>query len=255
LDFISSHMYDLKGRTQATDSARGIFKWMMDTVRSYPQLQGTKVIISEWEGTAAKRPLDVPYTAARALRTMVLARDMGLSGMVYHEQSSWPWSANKMFAGYPSLYTLQGVRTPQGAMLSLYNRLEGNQVATETTNEALGGISALKGKHLRVMLYYCEENKSIKNAKNALIRINWPEAAGKKITVKQYFVDEYRANARKLWEAMGSPHVANPSELAQLKAAAQIPSREFTVEADTNGRIVLQTTMIMPAVQLFELSY
>ena len=82
----------------------------------------------------------------------------GMSGMVYHEAFAPPNYENKMFTGFPSLYTLQGVRTPQGAMLSLYNKLDGNQVEATTANDELGSIAAVKGKVLRVMLYHCPDD-------------------------------------------------------------------------------------------------
>lgn len=266
IDFITSHMYDWSGQRLATDNAAGIFKWMMDTVDSFPQHAGKPVIISEWMGAALDtyKPhepsardgkYDVPYVAARELRTMVQARNAGLSGMIHHSMTAPPYYKNKMFTGFPSVCTLQGVRTPQGAMLSLYNKLDGLEVDLSPSKDELGGIAAVSGNVLRVMLYHCPDEPGKSITRGAELKINWPAAAGRKVRVKKYIVDAECANARGLWHTMGEPLEAAPEQLAQLKSAAEIPTRTFQTVFDSSGQASIFTTMTSPAVQLFELTF
>ena len=254
VDFISSHMYDLAG---TVDSGKGIDVvggWMMRTVRSHPTLRNKPVIISEWSSLAPKWPHDTVFEAVRAVRVLIRSRTEGLSGIIHHSQATPPNYQNRLFSGYPSLYTLQGpVRTPLGAGRALYNRLAGHQIKVDGETASVGAIASLGGGVLRVLVCYYETDKGKQDDQPVQISISWPASAGRTIGVTVHLVDEAHGNAPKLWQAMGSPDKATAPQLAHLMAAAEIPSRKFDIAVGETGTIKLHAVLRGPSLRLFEL--
>lgn len=254
IDFITSHMYDLAGTVDSGKGIDVIAGWMVGTVRSFAELGDKPVLISEWSSLAREWPHDTMYESVRAVRVLMRSRRRGLSGIVHHSQATPPNYRNRLFTGYPSLYTLQGpVRTALGAGRALYNRLAGVEVAVRGETAAVGAIAAADGSVVRLLVSYCEPDAGVEGRQEVKIRVLWPAAAGRQVQVREHRLDRENGNARVAWEAMGKPETADPEQLAQLRAAAEIPRHDSTVSAGDDGLVPVRTVLPAPALRLFEL--
>lgn len=254
VDFISSHMYDLAGTVDSGKGIDVIGSWMRKTVRAHPGFRETPIIISEWSSLAPEWPHDTMFEAVRSIRVLIRSRDEGLAGIVHHSQATPPNYDNRLFTGYPSLYTLQGpVRTPLGAVRALYNRLDGNEIAVAGETPTVGAIASYDGRALRVLVCHSAADAKATAEATIGIRIHHPAAAGAQMVVTKHRVDADHGNARPPWEDSGKPDEATEAQLALLMQAARIPTHTYEVMASATGAIDLESAIPAPGLQLFEL--
>ena len=279
LDFVSFHA---KGAPRFVDGhvRMGIAEQLREIdrgfalVASFPELKDKPIVIGESDpdGCAACPASHYPqngyrngtlyaaYTAASFARKHDLARKHGvnLEGALTwaFEFEGFPY-----FAGHRVLAT-NGVDLPVLNVFRMMSRLGETRISA--TSSADPGVETIRKEGVRrqpdvaalasrgaseiacLVWHYHDDDVPGPAAEVTLTLAGLPEAAGRKLTLRHYRIDDAHGNAFEAWKAMGSPQPPTAEQHAALEAAGKLQELEPARELPTSRGGASEVTFQLP---------
>ncbi len=288
LDFVTYHA---KGRPAVVDGhvQMGLSKNMQDVSRgmeilnAFPQFKKLPIILSESdpEGCAACSARVYPqnayrngtlypcYTAVaiKSILDLAASHQSNIEGML-----TWAFEFEEQpyFDGFRSLAT-NGIDKPVLNVFRMAGLMRGNRVKVESTGAVgfdnilkggvrqqpdVDGLASIGDRELAVMTWNYHDDDAPGPAADVKISVGGIPAAGKRVLVKHYRIDQDHSNAYTVWKAMGSPQNPTPEQYARLEAAGQLQLLDspkwLWIE---NGKLEVDFTLPRQGVSLLHLDW
>ncbi len=241
-DFISTHHYptDAFGQesddteTQLAQSTRSVLREQAQQARR--QAGDRALYYTEWNASSNPRdPLhDEPYAAAFVTKTVMEAQGLvqGYGFWTFTDIFAENYFPSIPFHGGFGLLTLHGIAKPTYRAYELLHRLGQAQLQVQGQHDTVDvwvvrsadGVTVLASNH--ALPRHAIETQHI--------RIRLTDApAPRRSTIER--IDHGHANAKALWQAMGSPDVLSAAQVERLNAASALVSEPhpWTYENNT----------------------
>jgi xylan 1,4-beta-xylosidase len=229
VDFLTTHHYptdalgheDDDTETQLANSQRGVLQeWAQDTRHRAGKLP---VYYTEWNSSSNPRDPrhDEPYAAAFVAKSALEASDLvqGYSFWTFSDIFEENYFPSVPFHGGFGLLNLHGIAKPTYRAFELLHRLGHERLLVDGLHETVNAWVTRDDTALKVLLV----NHALPHHPIADVRVNVhlthasePSAAW----VER--IDENHANAKRRWQALGTPEYLDSSALEQLQAASRL---------------------------------
>jgi len=197
--------------------------------------------ITEWGGTAAHGVPQLDDSAYAPFIVSTLAQVQNFTSMMslwtfsdIFEESGMP-SGNVTYSGGFGLMNVYGVPKPPYRAMQLLHMAGDERVHVSKTNNACGtaNILALTNK-THLALFVTNEAALPLDGKDPVevCDVSVKITGGVESQGTMVRIDEDHSNAKKAWQAMGSPAYPSRKQLAQLEAASDLHFESITVEKD-----------------------
>jgi xylan 1,4-beta-xylosidase len=229
-DFISTHHYptDAFGKPgdntvdQLADSRRSIMREEAQDV--FRQAKGKPVYYTEWSTSSNPRDElhDEPYAAAFITKTIMEANGLveGYSYWTFSDIFQENYFPSIPFQGGFGLLNLQGIPKPSYRAFQLLHNLGSEKFLVDGLHHTVDAWVVKKDIHsLTVLLVnHALPKHPIKPEKVKIVLIN----ASKKCLATVQWIDDSRANPKKLWLKNGKPEYLSASEVKRLIKASEM---------------------------------
>src|SRR5688572_28764488 len=244
-DFISTHQYptdnferDPETEVQLFKSQRGIMREVaQDTKR---KACGRPVYYTEWNSSSNPRdPFhDEPYAAAFAVATIMEAKSLvdGYSFWTFSDIFEENYFPSVPFHGGCALLNLHGIAKPTYRAFKLLHTLGTERLLVDGLHETVNARVTRDEAGLRALFVnHALLRHSIASARVRLLLAHAPEPSSASIER----IDEHHANAKRRWQAVGSPEYLDSTTLEQLHEASRV-TREVCSWTWREKRTVLE---------------
>ncbi|HEU4902087.1 MAG TPA: beta-xylosidase [Flavisolibacter sp.] len=208
------------------------------------------------------------YTAASYARLYDLAEQAGvnLEGAV---SWSFEFEAQPWFAGFRDLAT-NGVDKPVLNVFRMFGKMKGERLAVENdsvfsfeqlikkgVHDSVADIQALasgnnRSAYVMVWNYYDDDQP----AAPAAVTLQVKNIPAKKVSIKEYRIDEQASNAYSAWKSMGSPQQVSREQYAILENAGKLKQVSGEKRQPVRkGTLIKTISLPRQAVSLVELQW
>ena len=249
VDFVTTHHYptdalgheDQDTETQLAESQHGVLReWTQDTRRKAGTLP---LYYTEWNTSSNPRdPLhDEPYAAAFVVKTVMEACDLvqGYSFWTFtdiFEENHFP---SVPFHGGFGLLNIHGIAKPVYRAFELLHRLGNQRLLVDGLHETVSAwVTRGRGRLVALLVNHALPRHPIANA-----RVRLELSAAKKpsgLWVER--IDDRHANARRRWQAYGSPEYLDDRQVDVLHESSRL-AREKCRWTWRNNHLVVDTDL------------
>ena len=242
VDFVSTHHYpnDVPGyedddtETQLAHSHRGMLReWTLGARRRAGTLP---LYYTEWNSSSNPRDPrhDEPYAAAFVAKTVLEASELvqGYSFWTFSdifEENSFP---SRPFHGGFGLLTIHGIAKPTYRAFELLHELGNERLLVDGRHETVNAWVTRDHARVTVLLV----NHAVPRHSIAGVRVRIHLAQARQPSgawVKR--IDEHHANAKRRWQALGSPEYLDATTVKQLQRASRRGTASVSLEMARGG--------------------
>jgi xylan 1,4-beta-xylosidase len=251
VDFVSTHHYptDAFGKPgddteqQLAASQRSILR--SEASQAFGEAAGHPLYYTEW--STSSNPFDdrhdEPYAAAYIAKTVMEVAGIaeGYSYWTFSDIFEENYFSSQPFHGGFGLLTIHGIAKPAYRAYELLHRLGDELLPIRGTHPTVDAWATRSARRLAILV----TNGALPRhpIKTELVRLAL-EGASPIQTAFVERIDDSHANARRAWEAMGSPGYLQPSEVDVLHAVSALVAEPVALRSTGTG---VELDLAMPA--------
>ena len=234
VDFVSTHHYptDAFGKpgddteTQLSESQRSVLRDQAATAKE--QARGKPLYYTEWSSSSNPRDAlhDRPYCAAFVTKTIMEAVPLveAYSYWTFSDIFEENYMPSMPFQGGFGLLTINNIAKPAYRAYQLLHNLGNQQLAVQGAHDTVD-VWVVQGENniTVLMTNFALPRHDIKNETVRVVLKNCKAPAAAILRR----IDDDHANARKKWEAMGSPNYLSHNAVAELNKASEMIVKEL----------------------------
>jgi xylan 1,4-beta-xylosidase len=241
IDFVSSHHYPndpLWSEAQDTEGElaggkRGVLReWLAEARQQAGKLP---LLYTEWNASSNPRyrRQDEPYAAAFVVKSVLEAAEFveAYSFWTFTDIFEEGYFPSVPFHGGFGLLNLHGVPKPTYRAFELLGRLGDALLSVEGTHPTVDAWASRCGDVLTVLL--ANHNLPQQRIEPVTVHVELEGLAPRSATVER--IDEDHANAKKTWQAMGSPEYPTAGQVEELEKASRLLAEPLTVRRGGEG--------------------